>query len=51
MVQSIKRPTLDFGSSHDLTVQEMDPLSGSALLGILSLCLSAPPSLVHGLSK
>ena len=25
MTQSVKRPTLDFGSGHDLTVSEFEP--------------------------
>ena len=43
--QSVKRPTLGFGSGHDLTVHEFKPhvrllsVLGS-LLGILSLCPS-----------
>ena len=45
MAQSIKHPTLDFGSGHDLTVHGIEPMSGSALttwslLRILSLPLS-----------
>ena len=57
--QSVKHPTLDFGSGHDLTVHEFKPASGSmltaqSLLGILSLSLSlslsAPTLLLHTLS-
>ena len=29
--QLVKNPTLDFGSGHDLTVQEIEPTLGSAL--------------------
>lgn len=48
MAQSVKHPTLNIGSGHDLTVVSSIPASGSALtaqglLGILSLPLSAPP--------
>ena len=51
MAQSIKHPTLDFGSGHDLTVHEFKPheLMGRAVqspLGILSLSLSLCPSLL-----
>ena len=28
MAQSVKCPTLDFGSGHDLTVHEMEPRAG-----------------------
>ena len=41
VAQLVKRPTLDFGSGHDLMIPEIEPL-----LGILS----APPRLVHMLS-
>ena len=54
VAQSVKRPTLSFGSGHDLTVSlSLSPVSGSALpawslLGILSLSLhTPPPSLLH----
>ena len=45
----VKRPTLDFGSGHDLTVRGIEPTSGSVpivwgLLGILCLPLSLCPS-------
>ena len=48
VAQSVKHPTLDFGSAHDLRVPEIKPPSGSllteqSLLGILSL-LSLCPS-------
>ena len=48
MVQSVKRPTLDFGSGHDLTVCGIEPHTGlhadsaRSLLLILSLRLSMP---------
>ena len=29
MAQSVKRPTLDFGSGHDLTVCEFEPRIGA----------------------
>ena len=50
MAQFVKHPTLDLGLSHDLTVPEFKPHSGSVLsvqsrLGILSPLLSAPLSL------
>ena len=52
---SVKCPTLDFGSGHDLTILESSPrlgfaLTARSLLGILSLPLSAPPLLVLFLS-
>ena len=31
VVQSVKCPTLDFGSGHDLTVMGLSPMSSSAL--------------------
>ena len=45
MAQSVKRPTLDLGSGHDLTVHEIGPhvglcTDGQSLLGILSPSLS-----------
>ena len=51
--RSVKRPTLDIGSGHDLTVCDIKPVSGSVptarrLLGILSLPLC--PTHVHVLS-
>ena len=50
MAQSIERPTLGFGSGHDLTVGGFDRtlLTVRRLLGILSLSLSlsAPTLLV-----
>ena len=56
MAQSVKHPTLDFGSGHDLRVREFEPTPGSALtvwslLRILSfsLSLSAPPLLALSL--
>ena len=54
VAQSVKHPTLDLGSGHDLTVYEIKPTSGStltaqSLLGILTLPL---PSLsVRSLSQ
>ena len=64
--QSVKRPTLDFGSGRDLTVREFEPrigpctdlaepawnLSLSLPLSLpVSLSLSAPPLVVLSLSK
>ena len=50
MAQSVKHPTLDFGSGHDVMVVGSSPMSGSALtveqqslLGIDSLFLPPPP--------
>ena len=45
MAQLVKRPTLDFGSGHDLMVHGFKPclspvLSVQSLLGVLSLSLS-----------
>ena len=53
--QSVKHPTLSFGSGHDLMVVSLSPASGSgltalSLLGILSLSLSAPPLFAFSLS-
>ena len=55
MAQSVKRPTLDFGSGHDLTVRGFEPHVGlspdsaepawGSLFPSLSLSLSAPPLL------
>ena len=58
MAQSVKRPTLDFGSGHDLTVPELQPLvelcadSEEAAWNslFLSLSLSAPSLLMGALS-
>ena len=57
VAQLVERPTLDFGSGHDVRVMGGSPGSGSAvtpqrLLGILSLplSLSAPPPLTCLLS-
>ena len=49
VAQSVKHPTLDFGSGHDLTVTEFEPHIGlcadgrSKLLGFFLSSLSAPP--------
>ena len=60
MAQSVKHPTLDFGSGHDLRVREFKPhvrlCSGSeltmrSLLGILSLCPFCILSLSLSLSQ
>ena len=48
MAQSVKRPTLDFGSGHDLTVGEFKPHIGLCVDGVgpggesFSLPLSLP---------
>ena len=48
MAQSVKCPSLGFGSGHDLTVPDMEPsLSAWSLLGILSLHPFAPAPLTH----
>ena len=52
MVQSVKHPTLGFGSGNDLTFMSSSPALGSALvaqslLGILSLPHSALPPLTR----
>ena len=49
MAQSVKRPTLDFSSGHDLRFVSSSPaldsmLKVQSLLGILSLSLSLCPS-------
>ena len=49
VAQSVKHPTLDFSSGHDLTVVKSSPMSVSALSmepvwDSLSPPLSAPPS-------
>ena len=52
VAQSVKRPTLGFGSGHDLTVREFEPCIGlcadssacGACFGFcVSLSVSAPP--------
>ena len=56
MAQSVEYPNVDFGSGHDLTVCESEPLTGfftdsaEPTWNSLSLPLSAPPSLVLSLS-
>ena len=53
VAQSVKHPTLDFSSGHDLTVQELQPHIGlcadsaQSLLGVLSLHLSVPLPRLH----
>ena len=49
MAQSVKRPTLDFGSGHGPRVVSSSPLLGSELSvesAEDSLALSAPPPLI-----
>ena len=56
MAQSVRRPTLDFGLGHDLTVREFKPRAGLCADNIepawdsLSPSVSAPPLLTHSLS-
>jgi len=57
VAQSVGHLTLDFGSSHDLGVVSLSPMSGS-VLGVepswdfLSISLSAPlPTHAQALSK
>ena len=56
MAQSVKRPTLGFGSGHDLTVREFDLRVGlcadswEPAWDSLSLSLSAPPPLALSVS-
>ena len=51
MAQSVKHPTLDFGSGRDLTVRMIEPRAGLCAdsleppLDSLSPSLSAPPPL------
>ena len=53
MAQSVKHPTLDLGSGHDLLVLENEPWLRTArsLLGILSLPPSLCPSPALAVSK
>ena len=54
--QSVKPPTFDFGSAHDLTVYEFKPCikvhanSTEPAWDALSPSLSASPPLMHALS-
>ena len=52
MAPSVKHPTLDFGSGHDVTVVGSSPASGSALTAqsLLLLSLPLPFFLAHALS-
>ena len=52
MAQSVKRPTLDLSSGHDLTVCGFEPCVGLCAdrVGPAWDSLSAPPSLTHTLS-
>ena len=53
VAQPVERPTLDFGSGHDLTVREIEPRirlcadSADSLLGLLCLPLSLCLSKIH----
>ena len=55
VAQSVKRPLLDFGSGHDLMVQESEPriglFTGRVEPAWDSFFLSALPLLVHALSQ
>ena len=57
MAQLVKRLTLDFGSGHDLTIHELEPVIGlcagrvEPAWDFLSLSLSAPPLLMLSLSQ
>ena len=56
VAQSVKRPTLSFGSGHDLAVREFKPcirLHGDVepAWDSVSLSLSGPPPLALSLSK
>ena len=56
LAQSVKRPTLGFGSGHDLTVREFEPRIGlcadsaEPASGSLPPSLSVPPLLAPFLS-
>ena len=55
MAQSVKRPTLDFGSGHDANVMGLSPAPGSVLteqtlLEMLSLPLSLCPAPAHAVA-
>ena len=56
VAQLVERPTLDFGSGHELTVPEIEPRvrlwadSRKLTWDSLSLSLSSPPTLTHALS-
>ena len=47
MAQSFKYSTFDFGLGGDLMNREIEPMSGSALIGILFLSLPLPHSHVR----
>ena len=51
VVQSVKHPTLGFGSDHDLMVREFKPAHGACLGFSLSLTLYPSPTRVHSLSQ
>ena len=58
MAQSVKEPTLDFGSGHDLTVLSVSSiptlgseLTAQSLLQIFSLTLSVPSLLALSFSQ
>ena len=53
VAQSIKRPTLDFSSGHDLTIRELEPhiqLCADSTEPAWDSLLSAPPLLALCLS-
>ena len=45
MAQSVERPTLDFGSGHDLTVCGIEPYIGLCTDSVEPTWDSLPPSL------
>ena len=45
MVQSVKHPILDFGSSHDLPIREFEPHVGRCTDSVESAWGSLSPSL------
>ena len=55
VAQSVKRPTLHFGSGHDLTVGEIKPYIGLCDNSVEPACDSLPlcpsPAHAHSLSK
>ena len=56
MTEMVERPTLDFGSGHDLMVHGINPcldssLTVQTLLEILSLPLSLPPPPLSNINK
>ena len=50
MAQSVKRPTLGFGSGHDLMVREFKPLMGLCVLSTEAALDPLSPSLCPSLA-